>query len=596
MPSCWWRWTRSLPAALLLSGAAAGFPGEVLAQPIEVRLTLPSSPVSLIEGGRATFDVELMSEPGDGLLVFLRSRDSLAAWVTPNVMLFSPSNWNEPQTVTVLGIQDDDSIDESVTIDVFGPEVVNRTVTADVTDDDVPVALTLTPPAVTVHEGSTRTFTVELASQPLSRRTVRVESGDPGAATVDRARLDFTTSGWDDAQPVIVTGVQDNDTADERLAITLSGLGVTTRTVDVRVNDNDQPPPPPPPPLPQPPGRPQRPEVVQGDATLTVSWPSVSGADSYKVQWKSESQGYSPGVRQRIVDTPSVAITGLTNGTEYTVRVRASNAVGNSPWSEESSGTPQIAVPARPGPPNVEPGDGTLAVSWSAVPGADGYTVQWRSGSEAYAESRQQTESTLSVAIDGLTNGTAYDVRVRASNAGGDSPWSEKSSGTPQVAAPARPGRPGVEPGDGTLAVSWAAVPGADGYTVQWRSGSEAYAESRQQTESTLSVAIDGLTNGTAYDVRVRASNAGGDSPWSEESSGTPMTPVPALPPVGAGLLGLVLSLLGHGCWRWRPSVVAGPISSESPMREIRTSGCVSSQGWPVQRETAPPGQESGAP
>ena len=39
-----------------------------------------------------------------------------------------------------------------------------------------------------------------------------------------------------------------------------------------------------------------------------------------------------------------------------------------------------------------------------------------------------------------------------------------------------------------------------------------------------------------------------------------------------------------------------GMISSESRMREIRTSGCVSSQGWPVQRETAPPGQESGAP
>ena len=35
----------------------------------------------------------------------------------------------------------------------------------------------------------------------------------------------------------------------------------------------------------------------------------------------------------------------------------------------------------------------------------------------------------------------------------------------------------------------------------------------------------------------------------------------------------------------------------ESRMHNERcTSGCVSSQGWPVQRETAPPGQESGAP
>jgi hypothetical protein len=33
-----------------------------------------------------------------------------------------------------------------------------------------------------------------------------------------------------------------------------------------------------------------------------------------------------------------------------------------------------------------------------------------------------------------------------------------------------------------------------------------------------------------------------------------------------------------------------------SRMRESCTYGCVSSEGWHVQRETDPPGQESGAP
>ena len=51
-----------------------------------------------------------------------------------------------------------------------------------------------------------------------------------------------------------------------------------------------------------------------------------------------------------------------------------------------------------------------------------------------------------------------------------------------------------------------------------------------------------------------------------------------------------------------RPLVVTGiPCASrmiplESPVLEIGTPGCVSSQGWPVQRGTIPPGQESGAP
>ena len=116
-------------------------------------------------------------------------------------------------------------------------------------------------------------------------------------------------------------------------------------------------------------------------------------------------------------------------------------------------------------------------------------------------------------------------------------------------AGPAPPARPGplvVTPGDGMLEVSWAAVPGAERYTVQWRSGSEEYSDARQQIVETPSATLSELTNGVAYTVRVRASNAGGDSDWSEEETGTPLQPVPALPAAGAGLLGLLLALLGR--------------------------------------------------
>ena len=112
---------------------------------------------------------------------------------------------------------------------------------------------------------------------------------------------------------------------------------------------------------------------------------------------------------------------------------------------------------------------------------------------------------------------------------------------------PERPGPPAVTPGDGTLDVSWTAVPGAESYTVQWKSAMEEYSDARQQTVQAPSATLSGLTNGVAYAVRVRASNAGGDSAWSEEATGTPLQPVPALPAAGVGLLGLLLALLGGG-------------------------------------------------
>ena len=188
------------------------------------------------------------------------------------------------------------------------------------------------------------TFNVELASAPLATITVNVTSDDTGAATVGPASLTFTTTDWNVAQPVTVTGVEDSNRADERVTITLSGAGVVTGTVTVDVNDDDTPRPPPPPSAP---GAPGQPEVTPGNGTLAVSWAAVADADSYTVQWRSGSEGYAES-RQQTVETPSVTLTELTNGTEYTVRVRASNAGGDSAWSEESSETPTTHVPALP--------------------------------------------------------------------------------------------------------------------------------------------------------------------------------------------------------------------------------------------------------
>ena len=280
-----------------------------------------------------------------------------------------------------------------------------------------------------------------------------------------------------------------------------------------------------------PPARPGQPAVTPGDGMLTVSWTAVPGAASYTVQWKSGSEQYAE-TRQQSVTTPSATLTRLTNGATYTVRVRASNAQGDSDWSPEATGTTQAPPPARPGQPAVTPGDGMLTVSWTAVPGAASYTVQWKSGSEQYAETRQQSVTTPSATLTRLTNGATYTVRVRASNAQGDSDWSPEATGTPQaqMPPPARPGQPAVTPGDGMLTVSWTAVPGAASYTVQWKSGSEQYAETRQQSVTTPSATLTRLTNGATYTVRVRASNAQGDSDWSPEATGTTQAPPPARP------------------------------------------------------------------
>ena len=184
--------------------------------------------------------------------------------------------------------------------------------------------------------------------------------------------------------------------------------------------------------------------TTSGNGTLFITWqaPDSDGGSAitgYKVQWKSGSQSFGDPSREHTTEDtfPDYLITGLTNGTEYTVRVIAVNAVGDGPPSDTTTGTPEGPPDV---PPNVQAGSGhqQLTVSWGA-PNDGGsaiteYTLQWKSGGQNFNSTRQRTIAAPSRTdtIPSLINGTEYTVRVRATTALSDSGWSTEAKGTPR--------------------------------------------------------------------------------------------------------------------------------------------------------------------
>lgn len=79
--------------------------------------------------------------------------------------------------------------------------------------------------------------------------------------------------------------------------------------------------------------------ATAGVDSITLSWSETSGATGYRVEVSLSSEftaaTVASGTMSSIVTgtTASVEVTGLTTGTWY-VRVRRSNALGNSPWSD----------------------------------------------------------------------------------------------------------------------------------------------------------------------------------------------------------------------------------------------------------------------
>ena len=299
------------------------------------------------------------------------------------------------------------------------------------------------------------------------------------------------------------------------------------------------------------PGQVQGLTVTPGHGRLAIGWTRMPDATGYKVQWKYGAQTFTDAraiYRESIIDSTLVTthvITGLVNGNTYTVRMIAtkSGASDGLP-SDEVSGTPQNIPPAQVQGLNVTPGDTVLTLEWTQVTDATGYKVQWKSGAQSFAnaasDNRQATlysGSTTRHSISGLTNGTAYAVRVFATKRHqNDGTPSEEVTETPPIQPPAQVQDLAVTPDVGRLTLRWTPVPDANGYKVQWKSGAQTFAnaasDDREYTihfGSANNTTFTGLTNGIAYTVRVIATKRGAsDGTPSEEVTGTQAFPPPA--------------------------------------------------------------------
>ena len=199
---------------------------------------------------------------------------------------------------------------------------------------------------------------------------------------------------------------------------------------------------------------------------LEVSWTAVSDANGYKVEWKSGEQDYDE-VRQVVLtggDTVSYSLTDLIAGTEYTVRVIATkDHAGDGPPSDEVTATLRASPPAQVTDIEVTPGLELLEATWTAVAGAGGYKVQWKSGTQDYDEARQVVltgNDTVNYTIIDLTADTEYTVRVIATKDNADDGVpSEEVTATPASANPDINGD-GVFDGDDALVMyqAWSAA------------------------------------------------------------------------------------------------------------------------------------------
>jgi alpha-tubulin suppressor-like RCC1 family protein len=286
------------------------------------------------------------------------------------------------------------------------------------------------------------------------------------------------------------------------------------------------------------PGPAHFPTAVAGDSSATVSWWAANGNGSpvlgYMVVPYVGTIAQAP--RTFSSTATSQIVTGLTNGTSYSFRVAAFNAVGTGPYGSTAVVTP-AAVPSAPSTPVVQAGSSSLVVSWIA-PADNGSPI---TGSVVTVHRGAVLEKTQVFAnaattqtVTGLADGTSYTVRVAATNAVGTGAPSPAS--LPVVAgSPSAPGPPSATAGSASATLAWTAADG-HGYPITGYIVTPAIAGSPQPATTFASSAttqtVTGLTNGVTYTFTVvaRSSCPGACATGPASTASNPVTPPGVLP------------------------------------------------------------------
>ncbi len=296
-----------------------------------------------------------------------------------------------------------------------------------------------------------------------------------------------------------------------------------------------------------------------GSGEVQVSWnpPAFNGSPitDYIVErsldgttWTTANDGVSA--------APISIVGGLTNGTQYSFRVAAVNAVGVSPVSAVVTGTPSERASAPLELTAEIAGLGSVELAWRApAAGASpitDYVIQYaESGTTTWTTVNHPTLRFLRQSVNGLTVGTNYSLRVGARTALGVGAWSTVQitpvhmPDAPIQLRPVSPVTKGVGPGE--IQLTWTApadnaMPITD-YTVARSVDGTTWSIVDDGVSTDTAASVRGLTNGTRYSFKVAAENGFGIGPWSTIVQATPT----AKPSAPLGLTAAVAPAVGVG-------------------------------------------------
>ncbi len=226
-------------------GEYDGVAGSLLIEVIDDDLVLPPGSeerilalpgtIEIEEGASASFGVKLDGiVPTSEITISMANANKDIAF-SPSSLVFTPSDWDEEQTVTVSAANDSDSVNDSdiITLVAAGIELPPAQVSVKVMDDESTApppggalgSIIVAPESLVLSEGMSKTFGVRLEGGPRNADITLSMRKTNDDITLSPFSLTFTPSDLNDEQIVTLTAASDGDGADDSDLITMTARG-----------------------------------------------------------------------------------------------------------------------------------------------------------------------------------------------------------------------------------------------------------------------------------------------------------------------------------------------------------------------------------
>lgn len=224
--ACWTWWLSHWYRRMAKSAKRRASRMQMRCEDLELRhlltATISISPISELvttEAGRtAAFSVVLSERPTKAVTIPIKSSNSAEGRIEIKRLVFTHENWNQAQTVTIKGI-DDDAIDGNKQYSIVlgparGDKLYRKFNPADISlvnqdNEQIGIQITAGTSLQTTERGATASFTIRLLSKPSANVAVRFRSTNTEEGTVT-GTVNFTPTNWSQPQKVTITGVDDS--------------------------------------------------------------------------------------------------------------------------------------------------------------------------------------------------------------------------------------------------------------------------------------------------------------------------------------------------------------------------------------------------